>query len=87
MTEKKKVNPRIIGAAIAVQAVIGGLTIRDISKREPGEVRGPRLLWKIWGRDQHAWLGGLLAVRPSPAACRTQTLIRFHSALCSFFAA
>lgn len=49
MNEKKKVNPRIIGAAVAVQAVIGALTIRDIRKREPGEIRGPRLLWKIWG--------------------------------------
>jgi hypothetical protein len=46
---KKKVDPRIIGAAVAAQVVVGGLTVRDISRRQPGEIRGPRLLWKIWG--------------------------------------
>ncbi len=49
MPQKRKLDPRIIGAALATQAVIGGLTVRDIGRRGPGEVRGPRLLWKIWG--------------------------------------
>lgn len=49
MSEKKNVNPRLIGAAVATQLVIGGLTVRDIGRREAGEVRGPRLLWKLWG--------------------------------------
>lgn len=49
MKEKKKVSRRVIGAAIGFQAVIGGITIRDINKRARDQVRGPRLLWKIWG--------------------------------------
>ena len=49
MSEKKNVNPRLIGAAVATQLVIGGLTVRDIDRRDSSEVRGPRLLWKLWG--------------------------------------
>jgi hypothetical protein len=46
---KNKVNPRIIAGAVAAQVVIGSLTVRDIGRRGPGEVRGPKLLWKLWG--------------------------------------
>jgi hypothetical protein len=33
----------------AVQAVVGTVTVRDISRRRPELVRGPKLFWKIWG--------------------------------------
>jgi hypothetical protein len=32
-----------------VQAVVGTITVRDISKRQPELIRGPKVLWKIWG--------------------------------------
>jgi hypothetical protein len=39
----------VVIALTAVQAVIGTLTVRDISKRPAELVRGPKLFWKIWG--------------------------------------
>lgn len=33
---------------VAVQAVVGTFTVRDISRRSAEQVRGPRLLWKLW---------------------------------------
>jgi hypothetical protein len=44
-----KRDPRLVAALIAVQAVVGPLTIRDIARRSDEEIRGPRLLWQIWG--------------------------------------
>ena len=48
----KKLDPRgraVVIALTAVQAVIGTLTVLDISKRPPERVRGPKLFWKVWG--------------------------------------
>ncbi len=48
----KKLDPRgraVVIALTAVQAVIGTLTVLDISKRPPERVRGPKLFWKLWG--------------------------------------
>lgn len=39
----------VLVALVAVQAVVGTLTVRDISRRRPELVRGPKLFWKIWG--------------------------------------
>lgn len=39
----------VVIALTAVQAVIGTITVRDISRRQPESVRGPKLLWKLWG--------------------------------------
>jgi hypothetical protein len=39
----------VVIALTAAQAVIGTLTVRDISKRPAEHVRGPKLFWKIWG--------------------------------------
>ena len=36
-------------ALTALQAVVGTVTVRDISRRQPELVRGPKLFWKIWG--------------------------------------
>ena len=36
-------------ALTAVQAVVGTVTVRDISQRRPELVRGPKLFWKVWG--------------------------------------
>ena len=49
---KQKRDRRSLAVLIvltAVQAVVGTVTVRDISGRRPELVRGPKLLWKIWG--------------------------------------
>lgn len=42
-------DPRVLIAMVAAQAVIGTLTVRDINRRADDEVRGPKLLWRLWG--------------------------------------
>ena len=39
----------VLVALVAVQAVVGTVTVRDISRRRPELVRGPKLFWAIWG--------------------------------------
>jgi hypothetical protein len=46
---KKKVDPRVIATAVALQAVLGTLTVRDLRKRTRAQVRGPKALWYAWG--------------------------------------
>jgi hypothetical protein len=49
---KRKFGQRELAVLIvctAFQAVVGTVTVRDISRRQPELVRGPKLLWKIWG--------------------------------------
>ena len=48
----RKLDPKgraVVIALTAVQAVIGTLTVRDISRRSPERIRGPKLFWKLWG--------------------------------------
>lgn len=46
---KKKIDPRLLTALLVAQAVLGTVTVRDVSHREAAQVRGPKVLWKIWG--------------------------------------
>ena len=49
---QQKSGRRPLGVIIvltAVQAVVGTVTVRDISQRRPELVRGPKLFWKVWG--------------------------------------
>ena len=39
----------VIVVATAVQAVVGTFTVRDVIRRQPDLVRGPKALWLIWG--------------------------------------
>jgi hypothetical protein len=39
----------VIVVLTAVQAVVGTFTVRDIIRRRPELVRGPKLFWTIWG--------------------------------------
>jgi len=39
----------VLGAALATQLVLGPLTVRDVSRRSSDQVRGPKILWKLWG--------------------------------------
>jgi hypothetical protein len=54
---------RVVGVAVAVQLVIGLLTLRDISRRPAEKVRGPKWIWRILGTVNTAgsatyWLVG-----------------------------
>lgn len=54
---------RVVGGAVAVQLVIGLLTLRDLSRRPADRVRGPKWLWRILGTANTAgsatyWLVG-----------------------------
>lgn len=40
---------RVIASAVALQAVVGTLTVRDLKKRSRDQVRGPKALWYAWG--------------------------------------
>lgn len=46
-----------------VQAAVGPVTLRDLAQRSDDQVRGPRLLWRVWGGSNLAgaasyWLFG-----------------------------
>jgi hypothetical protein len=54
---------RIVRVAVAVQLVIGLITLRDISRRPADQVRGPKWMWRILGTANTAgsatyWLVG-----------------------------
>jgi hypothetical protein len=52
MTKREGPDGRRRAAIIfftAVQAVVGTVTVRDVIRRRPDLVRGPKLLWMIWG--------------------------------------
>ena len=49
MTKRAPRPVAVIIAATAVQAVVGTLTVRDVLRRQPELVRGPKPLWVIWG--------------------------------------
>jgi hypothetical protein len=65
---RKRPDLRVLAAAAVVQAVVGTLTVRDISRRTPDQVRGPKLLWKLWaGSNTLGALGYWLVGRRRPA--------------------
>jgi hypothetical protein len=47
--QRDRRHDAVVVVFTAIQAVIGTLTVRDISRRRPELVRGPKLFWKIWG--------------------------------------
>ena len=52
MTKREQERDQRLAAIIfftAVQAVVGTVTVRDVLRRRPDEVRGPKLLWLAWG--------------------------------------
>ncbi len=49
MAAKKKLDPRVLTVLLVLQAILGALTVRDVAGRSADQVRGPRLLWKVWG--------------------------------------
>lgn len=60
---KRKLDPRILLGLLGLQLILGSLTVRDIAKRPAEQVRGPKLLWRLWGGSNLAgvaayWLFG-----------------------------
>jgi len=68
---------RVVAAALALQATVATVTIRDINKRPKEAVRGPKMLWRLanantvgsvayWliGRKRGAALGAPVAAVP-----------------------
>lgn len=60
-----KISPKltVTAALFAAQAVAGPITLRDLSRRSDDEIRGPRLLWRLWAGTNLAgvatyWLVG-----------------------------
>lgn len=64
MALSKKQKALLITAVVTVaQAAVAPVTLRDLSRRTDDEVRGPRLLWRLWGGTNLAgaasyWLFG-----------------------------
>ena len=46
---RRRADPRLLLALAVAQAVVGTLTVRDVNRRTDDEVRGPKLLWRLWG--------------------------------------
>ena len=77
---------RLVVAALALQATVASVTIRDINKRPKEAVRGPKFLWRLanantvgsiayWliGRKRGAALGAPVeAVPETPVEGQTQ---------------
>lgn len=43
-------RPRaLVAVLVGAQILIGSITVRDVRRRSPELVRGPRLLWMLWG--------------------------------------
>jgi hypothetical protein len=46
MAAQGKPNKFVIGAVLVVHAMIATLTWRDIKRRTPAQVRGPKAVWR-----------------------------------------
>ena len=49
MALTKDQKARVVVAAVAVQAAVAAVTIRDINRRPKRDVRGPKALWRLVG--------------------------------------
>lgn len=45
--ERRKLDPRLLGFLIAVHVFVMALTWRDIGRRDPSQIRGPKWLWRL----------------------------------------
>lgn len=59
MTKQKR---RIAAVLTATQLVAGPLTLRDLARRSDDQIRGPRLLWKLWAGTNLAGVATYWAV-------------------------
>ena len=45
LTDRQK---KILGVVLVVHLVVARLTLRDLRRRHPAAVRGPKRLWRLW---------------------------------------
>ena len=45
LTERQK---KVLGVALLVHLVVAMVTLRDLRRRPPVAVRGPKRLWRLW---------------------------------------
>lgn len=46
---RSRPNPRVLVPAVALQLVLGTITVRDIRRRPADLIRGPKWFWALWG--------------------------------------
>jgi hypothetical protein len=46
---KKQKKAILTTGALAAQAAVAPVILRDLQKRTDDEIRGPRMLWRLWG--------------------------------------
>lgn len=44
---RRKPNPRLLAGLIAAHVVVTVLTWRDIGRRGPDQIRGPKWIWRV----------------------------------------
>jgi hypothetical protein len=44
---RRRVRPEIVGPALIVHIVLTALVWRDIGRRDPSELRGPKNFWRV----------------------------------------
>ncbi|NYI77544.1 hypothetical protein [Nocardioides panzhihuensis] len=49
MALTKKQKAILTTSALAAQVVVAPVILRDLQSRSDDELRGPRLLWRLWG--------------------------------------
>ncbi|MGH3353330.1 MAG: hypothetical protein ACRDPS_21895 [Nocardioides sp.] len=54
--------------AVVVQAAVAPVVLRDLQKRSDDEIRGPRLLWRLWGSTNLLGAAAYWFIGRKPAA-------------------
>jgi hypothetical protein len=44
---RRKLDPRLLAGLIAAHIVVAALTWRDIGRRQPDQIRGPKWVWRV----------------------------------------
>ena len=44
---KRKPNKYVVAAVAAIEAVVAGLTFRDLKRRPPERIRGSKRFWRV----------------------------------------
>jgi len=44
---QRKLDPRLLAALVVLHLIVAAFTWRDIRRREPNQIRGPKWVWRI----------------------------------------
>lgn len=77
MALSKDQKARLVVVAVAVQAVIAALTVRDINRRPDEAIRGPKRLWRLLGTVNTTgsaayWIVGRKATKGAAGRARNE---------------